>query len=67
MRADHVRLIDGAFFCLHCGTRYTMNQPCPINVFTAAMNTFVDDHEQCVDRSKPGPGEQLDLLKDTPR
>lgn len=61
----HVRLIDGTFSCLHCGVRYTMNMPCPINVHTAAMLAFVDDHAECLNQLRDAPpGAQLDLLKD---
>ena len=63
-RAPHVVLLDGRFFCHHCGAAYTMNLPCPINVATAAMNAFVDDHEHCAKGNDPKPGTQLDLLKD---
>jgi len=65
IRALHVRLLDGAFSCLHCGARYTMNLPAPINVFTAACNAFVDDHEHCtLGVAEPKDG-QLDLLSGT--
>lgn len=62
---DHVRLLDGGFSCLHCGARYTMNVPCPINVFTAASEAFVGDHAGCLNQPRDAaPGIQLDLLKD---
>jgi len=42
--------MDGhVFHCLHCGQRYALNLPCPINVSVAAMNAFVDLHEHCAD------------------
>lgn len=62
---NHVVLLDGSFFCHHCGARYTMNLPAPINVFTKAMEAFVGDHAECLLRSPSAPGTQLDLLKDS--
>jgi hypothetical protein len=59
-----VVLLDGRFFCRHCGASYTMNLPAPINVAAAAMNAFVDDHEKCKLATPNVPGTQLDLLKD---
>jgi hypothetical protein len=51
-RAPHVFMKDGTFTCEHCGSRYTPALPCPINVFVAMCNGFVDDHEHC---QKPEP------------
>jgi hypothetical protein len=62
---DHVVLLDGVFACEHCGARYRMNVPCPVNVFTAAMQAYVSDHANCEPRAAAAaPGDQLDLLKD---
>lgn len=49
IRAPHVVMDVLGFHCLHCGRHYAMNQPAPVNVFTAAINAFVGDHEHCVD------------------
>lgn len=62
-----MRLLDGAFHCAHCGARYRMNQPCPINVFTAASTAFVGDHAACTTDAEPTQGRQLDLLKGRPQ
>jgi len=52
---DHVRLLDGWFTCLHCGARYQMNLPCPIDVFTAACNAYVAVHAGCTPGQQAAP------------
>lgn len=44
---DHVVMEGSVFVCLHCGSRYGLNLPCPINVMTAAINAYVLDHKHC--------------------
>ena len=44
---DHVYMQGPAFFCAHCGQRYVMNLPCPIDVVVAACQAYVDLHADC--------------------
>ena len=44
---DHVVLIENVFTCKHCGARYPIALPCPINVMVAASRAFVVDHAYC--------------------
>jgi len=43
----HVVVIENVFVCHHCGARYPITLPAPINVYIAACNAFVKDHAAC--------------------
>jgi hypothetical protein len=45
---SHVRIIPpGLFFCLHCGGKYQMTLPVPINIMVASSNAFEKEHRRC--------------------
>lgn len=47
--ADHVVMDGHVFHCLHCGARYPMHLPAPVDVFVAASDAFVKLHAACID------------------
>jgi len=47
--ADHVVLEKGTndCVCTHCGQRYHIHMPVPINIMTAIVDAFLEAHHQC--------------------
>lgn len=47
--ADHVVLEKGTndFVCTHCGQRYHIHMPVPMNIMTAIVDAFLEAHHQC--------------------
>lgn len=37
----------GAFWCRHCGERYAMQMPAPIDVMVGACDAFTKTHQRC--------------------
>lgn len=52
---DHVVMDGNVFHCSHCGQRYQMTLPCPIDVFVAATKAYVATHRNCPPPSEPKP------------
>jgi len=50
-KLDHIRLRKRTVHCLHCRDKYTMNLPCLLSVWLAAMKEFCRAHSRC----KPKP------------
>lgn len=52
--ADHVRMLDGGGWqCTHCGERYDMAMPAPLDVYAAAAQAFAASHAGCEARWNP--------------
>lgn len=47
-KGEHVRFLSPAtLFCAHCGLRYEMNLPIPIDLFSSMSKTFEKSHRTC--------------------
>jgi hypothetical protein len=44
---EHVVIQDSALLCEHCGHRYPLALPMPIEAVIAAARTFSDIHRHC--------------------
>lgn len=52
INTDHCVIRGDAFLCMPCGATYRPALPCPVDVFVATSNAFIDLHRHCKPRQE---------------